>query len=209
MIRRLFAHALLPVALLATSAGCRGSVSDQPPVHILPDMQWQPKYLQQGESRFFADHRANRTPPEGTIARGELKEDTAFYQGRVGDQFVAKIPFDVDEKVVRRGQERFNIYCAPCHDQTGSGNGTVYQHGFPKPLSVTADHAKALADGEIFDILSRGVRNMPGYAPQIPEKDRWAIVSWVRVLQRSQNTMVADVPPEEMAHIQPAEEAAQ
>jgi mono/diheme cytochrome c family protein len=208
MIRSLVLKALVPAALVCAVSGCRGDVSDQPPVHIIPDMDYQPKYLQQGESRFFSDHRANRTPPEGTVARGQLKEDTAFYEGRIGDQFVSKVPIDVDEKLVRRGQERFNIYCTPCHDQTGSGNGLVFQHGFPKPLSVTADHAKSLSDGELFDILSRGVRNMPGYAAQVPEKDRWAIVSWVRVLQRSQNTLVADVPPEELSHIQPAEEPA-
>src|SRR6185312_13382114 len=143
MIRR-----LLPVVALVALAGCRGQVSEDPPIHIMPDMDWQPKYETQGASSFFADHRAMRTPPAGTLARGELKEDTAFYQGRVGDQFVAKVPFDVDAKVIHRGQERFNIYCAPCHDQTGSGDGMVYQHGFPKPLSVVADHATKLADGE-------------------------------------------------------------
>ena len=102
MIRSFLQRTLVPAALLFAASGCRGSVSDQPPIHIIPDMDYQPKYLQQGESLFFSDHRANRDPPEGTIARGELKEDTAYFQGRVGDQFVSKIPLDVNEKLVRR-----------------------------------------------------------------------------------------------------------
>jgi mono/diheme cytochrome c family protein len=157
-------------------------------------MDWQPKYEKQAESAFFADHRVARLPPEGTIARGSLKEDTAFFQGKLNGGFVAKAPIQVDETVLRRGQQRFNIYCTPCHDQTGGGNGAVFQHGYPKPLSVYADHARGLADGELFDIVTNGVRNMPAYGPQIPEKDRWAIVAWMRVLQKAGHGAVVDIP---------------
>jgi mono/diheme cytochrome c family protein len=208
MIRR-----TLPVVALVLAGGCRGSISEQPPVHIIPDMDWQPKYLQQGESAFFADHRASRIPPEGTVARGELKADTAFYQGKIDGSFVNKVPFTVDESVMRRGEQRFNIYCAPCHDQTGTSNGTVVQHGvpygLPRPLVLYADHARELSDGEIFDRISNGSpnHNMPAYGPQIPEKDRWAIVAWVRVLQRAEHATVADVPSEQLKDMQ--EEAPQ
>jgi mono/diheme cytochrome c family protein len=198
---------IIPVIALVLVAGCRGQVSEDPPVHIIPDMDWQPKYLPQGESRIFSDHRANRTPPEGTVARGELKDDEAFYQGKFQGSFINRVPVEVNEKLMLRGQQRFNIYCAPCHDQTGGGNGLVFQHGFPKPLNLYADHARGLSDGEIFDIVSHGIRNMPAYGPQIPEQDRWAIVSWVRVLQRAGHGNIDDVPENQRAGMTPEEPA--
>jgi mono/diheme cytochrome c family protein len=188
---RTFALALAAAAALTA---CRGQTSDQPPIHIVPDMDWQPRYNPQGESAFFEDHRAMRPLVAGTVAQGELREDTGFHTGKVGDLYLAKVPFDVNEQVLSRGQQRFNIYCTPCHDQTGSGNGVVIQRGYPIPVNLASEHTRGLPDGEIFEVISRGVRNMPAYNTQIPEQDRWAIVSWVRVLQRSQAATVADVP---------------
>jgi mono/diheme cytochrome c family protein len=184
---------LILVGVLASTAACRGQVSEEPPVRIIPDMQWQPKYMPQGETATFPDKRQERTPVEGTVARGELREDDAFYRGKQGEAFINKVPVPVNAETIRRGQERFNIYCTPCHDQTGSGNGLAVQHGFPKPVSLHEDHAMGLPDGEVFSIITNGQRNMPSYAAQIPEKDRWAIVSWVRVIQRSQHTTLADL----------------
>lgn len=194
-------------ALVLTVAACRGSVSEQPPIHIIPDMDWQPKYHAQGESAFFADGRASREPVEGTVARGQLRDDTAFNDGKKDGAFLHKAPIQVDEAVLARGKERFNIYCAPCHDQTGSGNGMVKQRGYqPPPSNLASENTRGMSDGEIYDAVKNGIRNMPAYAAQIPTKDRWAVVAWVRVLQRSQHAQLADVPPEMQGKI---EEAAQ
>lgn len=195
---------LLLVGLLATVAACRGQVSEEPPVHIIPDMDWQPRYEEQAASSFFADGRAMRPLVEGTVARGSLHGDDAYDTGKVGGAYVNKVPVDVDEKFIRRGQQRFNIYCAPCHDQTGAGNGLIVQHGYPRPVSLS-ENATKYPDGEIFTIITNGVRNMPAYAHQIPVNDRWAIVSWLRVLQRSQRATLADVPADMKNSIEPAE----
>ncbi len=204
---------LLIASALVSLAACRGSVSEDPPVHIIPDMDWQDKYHPQGESAFFEDGRAMRTPVEGTVGRGAiqngaefaLKTDAEFSKGKSGDAFVQYVPLakvqqalkvDGPEQVLARGRERFNIYCAPCHDQTGSGNGLVVQHGYQRPPELAGIHALGISDGEIFDYITNGRNypNMPAYAHQIDEADRWAIVSWVRVLQRSQHATVDDVP---------------
>ena len=110
-------------------------------------------------------------------------------------------PAVVDEVLARRGQQRFDIYCAPCHDRAGSGHGMVVQRGFPLPIDLASDRARGLSDQQLFDTISHGVRNMPAYAAQIPPADRWAIVVWVRVLQRSQHATLADVPPEQRDRI--------
>ena len=197
---------VLAVGALALSlAACRGSKSEEPPIHIIPDMDWQPRYDPQGESAFFEDGRSMRPIPAGTVARGGLKE-TPFHTGREGEGYVALAPVEVDEKLLARGQERYNIFCAPCHDQTGAGRGLVVQRGFHLPVDLSSEHTRTISDGEIFEIITKGVRNMPPYAAQIPEHDRWAIVSWVRVLQRSQHASVEDVPPQMRGQI---EEAAQ
>jgi mono/diheme cytochrome c family protein len=184
---------LLLVGLVATVAACRGQVSEEPPVHLIPDMDWQPKYDEQGSSAFFADGRAERPLVEGTVARGSFHEDEAVSTGKIGNAWVNKAPVTVDEKLIRRGEQRYNIYCTPCHDQTGAGNGTVVQRGFPRPVSLH-ENAPKYPDGQIFDIITHGIRNMPAYAAQVPVNDRWAIVAWLRVLQRSQRATLADVP---------------
>lgn len=195
-------RALSAVFALALLTGCRGQPSEDPPIHIIPDMDWQPKYQPQGESKFFPDGRAMRQPVEGTVAVGELREDDAFYRGKRGDAWVGKAPIQVNAKTLARGEERFGIYCAPCHDKSGSGKGIVVQRGFALPPALYADHARGLPDGELFDIITHGVRNMPSYAAQIPVEDRWAIVTWLRVLQRSQHAAVEDVPADMRAKIE-------
>lgn len=185
--------------------GCRGSVGKAPPVHLIGDMDWQQKALPQSESKLFADRRAMRPLIEGTVARGEERADDAFYTGQVAPDslrdrpeaaqldlsggkaaMVAKVPIPVDAALLRRGQDRFNVFCAPCHDQTGGGHGTVVQRGYPTPIDLNGERVAKAPDGYLFDVITHGVRNMPGYAVQIPPRDRWAIVSWVRVLNRSQ-----------------------
>lgn len=208
---------LAPLALLCL-AGCRGQPSDKPPVHLFGDMDWQPKVqpLESGpmvtgadgqKTPLFADGRGMRPLVAGTVAQGQLHEDEAFYKGMVDGKHVARVPVEVNETLIRRGQERFNIYCAPCHDKTGAGRGIVIQRGFPPPVDLASDRVLQMPDGQIFDTITNGVRNMPAYRKQVPVEDRWAIAAWVRVLQRSQHGKIDDVPAAEKGRILPEEGA--
>lgn len=193
------------LALVAVSGGgCRGQVFTTPPRQLWDDMDWQSKFLPQSQNDFFADHRAMRPLVEGTVAQGELRDDVAFYQGKDPQtgKFLTVPPMPVTEGLIRRGQERFNIFCAPCHDKSGSGHGIVVQRGFHIPVNLASDHTRGLPDGEIFGIIGNGVRNMPAYGTQVPEADRWAILTWVRVLQRSQHAALADVPADKQGQIE-------
>jgi mono/diheme cytochrome c family protein len=183
---------LLFVALVAAAAaGCRGQTFSTPPRRLFDDMVWQPKYRPEAASSFFADGRAMRTPPPGTVAQSSPLLTPAMPP--------------VDEALARRGQQRFDIYCAACHDRAASGHGMVVQRGFPPPIDLSSDRARGLPDQQIFDTITHGVRNMPSYAAQIPPRDRWAIVVWLRVLQRSQHATLADVPAEMRPLILPEE----
>lgn len=192
------AVAFISLALLAS---CRGQVSEDPPIHLIGDMDWQPKLKAEAPSKVFEDGRAMRPLEEGTVAVGQLREDDALYRGKEGDAYVARAPITVDETTIRRGEERFNVYCTPCHDRTGGGRGMAVRRGFPPPVDLASDRVRTMADGEIFNVITNGVRNMPSYRKQIPIEDRWAIVTWVRVLGHSQHGSIADVPPEKRDHI--------
>ncbi len=197
-------RALFVVTLAAALAGCRGGKSDEPPIHLIGDMDWQPKYQPEGESRLFPDGRAMRPLVEGTVAQGKLNDDDAFFQGKSEEGvYIQRVPFEVTRSVIDRGQDRFNIYCTPCHDKTGSGRGTVVRHGYPPPVDLSSERVRTMPDGEIFNVITNGVRNMPSYRHQIPPEDRWAIISWVRVIGHSQHASVADVPPEQRGRIEP------
>lgn len=195
---------------LSMLAGCRGGKSHDAPLHLQGDMDWQPKAQPQEGSSLFADGRAMRPFVEGTIARGTLSgpdgkpADPAYLTGMRNGKHVARAPITVDRATLDRGRERFNVYCAPCHDATGSGKGMVVQRGFPPPVDLASDRVREMPDGQIFDTITHGVRNMPAYAAQIPRQDRWAIVAWVRVLERSQHGSIDDVPPAQRGSIQPA-----
>jgi mono/diheme cytochrome c family protein len=197
--------ALLAVLLLGA---CRGATSEDPPIYVFPDMDWQEKIQGQEEFGFWPDGRGNRKPVDGTVARGHLNEDDAYFQGKVGEQFVAKAPIEVTDKTIDRGEERYNIYCAPCHDRTGGGKGLIIQRAagaIPPPPELYGERVRGLSDGEIFGTITHGIRNMPSYAYQIPVEDRWAIVTWVRVLQRSQFGNVSDVPADKQGTIEAAQ----
>ena len=175
----------------------RGKPSEDPPVHINPNMDSQQKYEAQEESQFFKDGLTMRPPVAGTVARGDLREDDAYYRGRNSDgSLIVKMPVEITMDLLKRGQERYNIYCAPCHDQTGSGKGIVVKKGFLPPPSLYLDRLRESPDGHFYDVISNGIRNMPSYKHQIPISDRWAIVAYVRALQRSQNAKTEDVPEE-------------
>lgn len=176
--------------------GCfRGQPKKQPPIHPIPDMDTQPRYTPQGVSTFFADSMAMRQPVYGTVARGHLNEDNAFYRGRdVNGNLVEHNSRTVDMELLQRGQKEFNIYCSPCHSKVGDGRGIMVQYNYVPPASFHDERLLKVSDGHIFDVITNGIRNMPSYAHQIPPKDRWAIVAYVRALQRSQNATLSDVP---------------
>jgi mono/diheme cytochrome c family protein len=195
-------------AVLAFSllGGCRGQERTEESLYVVgDDMALQPKVRPETASAVFSDGRGMRPLVEGTVARGELREDDAYYRGGTTDAAVAFAPIQMSESVLERGEERFNIYCSVCHDHAGSGHGLVVQHGYPLPVDLASDHVRGLKDGEIFQTITNGIRNMPSYRSQIPVEDRWAIVMWVRVLGRSQHASPEDVPPDMQGRIEPKE----
>lgn len=187
------------LALIVLSGCTRDRTSQQPPIHLNPNMDVQERYEAQGSSEFFADGSAMRMPVEGTIARGQLHDDDpVFYTGRdKSGKLVKTSPMPSTMANIRRGQDRYNIFCAPCHGKTGEGNGMISKRGFqPPPTPIHDERLITIEDGHIFEVLSNGVRNMPAYRSQISAKDRWAIVAFVRALQRSQNASISDIPEE-------------
>ena len=169
--------------------------STEPPVHLNPNMDDQPKYEAMEESKFFPDKSTMRMPIEGTVARGHLNKNTAYYQGKTASgKLIKKMPVKLSKQLLERGQKRYDIYCTPCHGMTGAGQGIVIKKGFLPPPSFHIDRLRDIEDGHIFEVISIGIRNMPSYQYQIPVADRWAIVSYVRALQRSQNATLKDIP---------------
>jgi mono/diheme cytochrome c family protein len=173
---------LLP-AVLVLATGCR------------QDMQDQPKYIPLRPSEFFGDGRSERPLLEGTVARGHLDDDALLYTGKGADgKFADMFPFAVTKDVVERGHERFDIYCSPCHDRLGTGDGKIVRRGYRHPPSYHIDRLRQVPAGYIFDVITNGFGAMPDYAAQIQARDRWAIVSYIRALQLSQNASTNDVP---------------
>lgn len=156
------------------------------------DMHNQPKYEPLEASELFADGAASRTPVEGTVARGLLREDTRLYRGMEADgSFVATIPLPLTPELVARGRQRFEIYCSPCHGRTGDGQGMVVSRGFKQPESLHAERLHQTQDGYFYDVISNGFGQMSSYASQVKPEDRWAIVSYVRALQLSRRAPAA------------------
>ncbi len=166
------------------------------------DMHDQPKYKPQRVSEFFADGRAGRPELEGTIARGTLNEDTAFYSGKdaAGDDIV-EFPVSIDKAFLLRGQQRYDIYCAPCHGRIGNGLGMIVRRGFKQPPSYHIDRLRAAPVGHIFDVISNGYGAMLNYASQVQPRDRWAITAYIRALQYSQNAPLAQLSPDARAKV--------
>ena len=159
------------------------------------DMQDQPKYIPLRASDFFGDGRSARPLIDGTVARGHLDADTVLYEGKGPDgKFVDTFPFPVTKEVLERGQQRFNIYCAPCHDRLGTGDGKIVRRGYRHPPSYHIDRLRQVPNGYIFDVISNGFGAMPDYAMQVHPRDRWAIVAYIRALQLSQNAPLSAVP---------------
>lgn len=182
------------LALSLAAAGCARQTSRNPPIEVWPDMDRQPKYGWQREGQFFSDHRSARYPVPGTVARGFLKEDEAYTTGVSNGNYVGLNPEKIDADLLKLGQSKFNTYCSPCHDRTGSGKGLVGQKAMWIASNLHEDRVKSFVDGEIFTIVTNGRRSMPSYRFQTSERERWAIIAYVRALQRAAITNIEDVP---------------
>lgn len=190
---------LLVLAAFVGLTGCQGSLSKKPPVHLNQNMDFQERFDAQESNAFFADNRAMREPVGGTVARGFLKDDTVLWAGRDANGDFVDNPLAVDMALLERGREKYDIYCSVCHGLSGDGLGIIMTGGYgyvPAP-TYHSDMLRAQADGYIYDALTNGIRSMPGYGTQIRVNDRWAIVAYIRALQRSQAASAADVPESE------------
>jgi mono/diheme cytochrome c family protein len=195
------------VVLLLSVMGFRGMISSRPPIEIWPDMDHQAKYKPQAESKFFADGRADRPIPAGAVpyGRSAAQADPAFlgadeflYAGRNPDgSFARGFPMAVTEAFVRRGQNRFQIYCAPCHGALGDGQGITKAYGMVATPTYHDDRLRAMAEGEIFNTITHGKNTMFPYADKLSAEDRWAVVAYVRALQRAHHATIDDVPLEQ------------
>jgi mono/diheme cytochrome c family protein len=183
--------AALGVASLALVVGCR------------QDMHDQPKYKPLAASALFPDGQSARPLIADTVARGHLDDDLEFYSGKTAaGKLLDVFPLAVTTDVLQRGRERFNIYCSPCHDRTGSGRGMVVRRGFKPPPSFHLERLVQSPPGHFFDVMTSGFGAMPDYRSQVAPADRWAIVAYIRALQRSQQATLADATPEEAAKLQ-------
>ncbi len=186
--------ALLLISVMIVS--CRGQLSDKPPMRHHFNMNFQERFNAQQENPFFEDGMAMRMPVEGTLARGNLRHDAAIFEGLDEDgNYIADIPFELTRDFLNRGRERYDIFCQMCHGGTGDGRGIIMTGGYgyvPAP-TFHSDNSRALPDGEVYSAIANGIRNMPSYATQIPVEDRWAIVAYVRALQRSQYVPSAEM----------------
>ncbi len=167
------------------------------------DMHNQPKFIPLRQSDFYSDARSARPIVEGTVARGQLNEDDLLYTGKVGTQDSTEFPFPVTADVMARGRERFDIFCSPCHDRTGSGEGMVVKRGYRQPPSFHIDRLRQAPVGHFFDVMTNGFGAMPDYRAQVPAQDRWAIIAYIRALQTSEHATLADVPPAERNKLAP------
>lgn len=181
--------ALSLVLTLPAAAACR------------QDMHDQPKFRGYRGTSFFPDRRSARPAIPDTVARGMLHEDTAYYTGKTGGKPVAELPMPLTADLLARGRERFDIFCSPCHDRTGSGLGMVVRRGYRRPNSFHTDRLRESPVGYFYDVMTNGFGAMSDYSAQIPPEDRWAIAAYIRALQLSQRAKLSDVPEEERAKL--------
>jgi hypothetical protein len=170
---------------LAVVIGCQQKMADQP------------RYEPLSQSSLFDDDRAARPLVEGTVARGQLRSDEPLYTGKEGGKLVDTFPFPLTLTVLERGEQRFNIFCSPCHDRVGTGQGMIVRRGYRAPPSFHIDRLRQAPAGHFFEVMSKGFGGMPDYAQQIRPEDRWAIVAYIRALQLSQHATLANVPEDQ------------
>ena len=230
MLRGFFVIFLLCMIAMVAVFGFRGQKSTQPPTEVFPDMVRQPKVRAQAPLDFFADGRGPRLPVAGTVPvgyempgakteatpRGVRGEELVeahmriafsvgtdyFNTGKMGDQWGTGIPFPVTRELMERGQQRFNITCAMCHGAAAAGNGITKQYGLASVVSLQDDRIRKMSDGEIFNTITNGKNTMMPYGPNVVVADRWAIIAYLRALQRSQHATIADVPEDRRAELE-------
>ncbi|MCM2276254.1 MAG: cytochrome c [Candidatus Didemnitutus sp.] len=201
-------YTLLFVVVLTVSVmGFRGLRSTQPPIEVFPDMDRQARYKPQAESKFFADGRTDRPTPAGTVPRGRsetgaadetyLRADDARFQGKAADgAFVRGFPVEVNHALINRGRDRYQIYCAPCHGALGDGQGITKRYGMVATPTFHDDRIRQMPEGEIFNTITHGKNTMMPYGDKLTPDERWAVISYVRALQRAQHASINDVPLE-------------
>jgi cytochrome c len=165
-------------------------------------MHLQPRYNPEGPSTFFSDGRSARDPVPGTVARGQLRIDDHLYAGKVDGKDAEQFPFPIKAADMARGQQRYNIYCSPCHDYLGTGNGMIVQRGFPQPPSFHIDRLRQAPAGHFFAVMTNGYGAMYSYASRVSPEDRWRIAAYIRALQLSQQAQVADLSAEVKSKLQ-------
>lgn len=161
------------------------------------DMHIQPKYLPDWPSKFFADGRSDRPQVPGTVARGELRVDELMYSGTENGVVSNRFPFPITRADLERGRERYNIYCSPCHDYSGTGRGMIVRRGFPQPPSYMLPRLRSAPVGHFFQVMTNGIGAMYSYSARVSPADRWRIAAYIRVLQLSRNATLQDVPEAE------------
>ena len=200
-MRHVYLITLFVCVLIVSILGFRGSIFTAPPLDIFPEwafpsMEHQPKLRPQSASAFFADGRADRVPPAHTVARGMLREDDHLYRGKnASGAFASGFPASVtiDIAFLQRGQDRYQIYCAPCHSATGDGNGITKKYGMGATPTYHDPRLRTMPDGEINNTITSGKNTVLSYADKLSPEDRWAVVAYVRALQRAQQGTAADV----------------
>ena len=200
-MRHVYLVTLFVCVLVVSLLGFRGELFTKPPMDVFPEwafpgMKYQPRYRPQAESAFFADGRADRVPPPHTVARGMLRTDDALHAGRVNaNEFVRGFPapLTVDLKFLEHGRERYEIYCLPCHGALGDGNGITKRYGMGSTPTYHDDRLRSMPEGEIYNTITNGKNTMLPYADKLTPEERWAVVAYVRALQRSQQGKPADV----------------
>jgi mono/diheme cytochrome c family protein len=207
-MRNLYLTTVLSVVLIVSLLGFRGRTFTHPPMDVFPEwlfpgMKYQPKLTQQTESKFFADGRSDRVAPDHTVAASygpasqPLRDDDFLYLGKLaGGSFARGFPakLTVDAKFLARGQNRFTIYCSPCHGAVGDGNGITKKYGMGATPTYHDDRLRKMAEGEIYNTITNGKGQMNPYADKLLPADRWAVIAYVRALQRAQTGSLADVP---------------
>lgn len=202
-----YAYFTLVFACLVTVSimGLRGRRTTEAPIMVFPDMDFQAKYKPQRESKFFGDGRTDRPLVAGTVPRGRttdadpdfLRADDVHYAGKNADgSFVRGFPVPVTAALLARGQNRFQVYCQPCHGALGDGNGITKSYGMVATASYHDDRIRKMAEGEIFNTITNGKNTMMSYADKLSPDERWGVIAYIRALQRARNATVADVPPE-------------
>lgn len=202
MVLRLFPLILIPLLLV----GCRGFISEKPAIHPNINMDYNPKFKSQSNPQDIPDgtvpYSIFSTNVNHSSRADVLQSDSRYYKGTDSfGNFVPKAPISVNKDTILKGQSLYNIYCSMCHDRTGSGNGIVIKRGFLPPPNLSESRLKNSGDGYLYHVITNGVRNMQGYGKQLPVSDRWAIVLYVRALQKANQATLSDVPREKRNQI--------